>query len=303
MPTFITEKQQRLLNRLLAKNDIDTANRDEVHRFLGELAKREIKSAKDLTIDEASEIIDWLNEAVVEAQAENETPPPVQVAVSRVARDIAKTGVGKTGVNTDQHYQFRGIDDLVNGLSPVLARHGVTIVPKVRSYENTTHPTRSGGTQMATTLVVDWRIIGPLGDKIKATTVGLGMDTSDKSANKAMTAAYKYLLGQVFAVPFVGFDEADLTSPELGNAVSPDDQRTLNEALLVKLRGYAADQGLSVEQFTTKFRHEHGDMTIGQFEAMPRDRLFAFVREVEAYIAKQAQAAAAPVQGEPSQGS
>ncbi len=39
--------------------------------------------------------------------------------------------VGKTKENTVQHFKFRGIDDVMNAIHPLLAKHKVFVVPEV----------------------------------------------------------------------------------------------------------------------------------------------------------------------------
>jgi hypothetical protein len=148
------------------------------------------------------------------------SPPPIQEAMRRVAHDIGRVGVGKSGVNRDQGYRFRSIDDVVTNLSPFLARHGVVILPSVTSCSLTERSTKAGGVMMYANLTVDYTIVGPRGDSLSARIVGLGSDTSDKATNKAMSAAFKYLLGQVFAIPQIGFNDADLDSPQIEPAVA-----------------------------------------------------------------------------------
>jgi hypothetical protein len=221
-----------------------------------------------------------------------EDKPSVQEAVSRVIRDVGHRGVGKTGVNTDQGYSFRGIDDIVDTLSPILARHQLVIVPRVRSVDHDKRTSSTGRVNMFTTMIVDWLIVGPRGDELSATTVGLGADVSDKSANKAMTAAYKYLLSELFCIPNAGWDEGDLTTPS-GNvdveAERVERQRAANKPKLDRLTELATAQQITLEQITARYRRENGDLSLPAFEAMNTDRLSAFVADVEAWVAKGAQ--------------
>lgn len=141
------------------------------------------------------------------------TPPVVWEAVRRVMADIGKVGVGKTGHNVQQGYNFRGIDAFVDALNPVLAQHGVVLLPNAGEPRITEHPTSKGGTQFMCVLRVEWTIVGPAGDTLSAVTVGQALDSSDKAANKAMSAAYKYALSQVFCVPNIGWAEQDTENP------------------------------------------------------------------------------------------
>lgn len=98
-------------------------------------------------------------------------------------------------------YAYRGVDQVAAELQPLLAKHGVAIVPRVASHEVT--DIEVGGKPWTShTVLVHWSIYGPggLDDKVEATTIGEGRDNSDKGVNKATTAAYKNLLLRMFSI-------------------------------------------------------------------------------------------------------
>jgi hypothetical protein len=49
--------------------------------------------------------------------------PHVYSAICRVIFDLSHEGIAKNNRNQAQGYNFRGIDDVYNVLSPLLARH------------------------------------------------------------------------------------------------------------------------------------------------------------------------------------
>jgi len=53
--------------------------------------------------------------------------------LSKVMEDVG--AVRKTERNTHQSFNFRGIDNVVNAVSPALRKHGVVVVPHVNSSE------------------------------------------------------------------------------------------------------------------------------------------------------------------------
>lgn len=128
------------------------------------------------------------------------TPPevPVQVAVAHVMQELQ--GIGKTGRNKEQGYNFRGIDAVLQALHPLLAKHGVLITPEVieRLYEE--RISGRGTTGHCAHLHVQYTVRGPVGDSFTISTWGEGLDYSDKATNKAMTAAFKYALFELFAI-------------------------------------------------------------------------------------------------------
>lgn len=51
--------------------------------------------------------------------------PHVFRAINRVTAAFAKDGIPKTHTNLQDQYHYRSIDDLLNRLAPLLARHGL----------------------------------------------------------------------------------------------------------------------------------------------------------------------------------
>ena len=49
----------------------------------------------------------------------------VYAAINAIQNDLSKEGITKDKRNQAQGYNFRGIDDVYNALSPLLAKHGL----------------------------------------------------------------------------------------------------------------------------------------------------------------------------------
>lgn len=144
-----------------------------------------------------------------------ETKEKIYSALADITGELAKIGISKNNKNAQQGYKFRGIDDIYNALSGLLSKNHVIIVPAVRSREQTERVTGKGGTLFYTVVCVDYSIFSADdGSMVKATTYGEAMDSADKSTNKAMSAAYKYLCLQLFCIPTEGDNDADATTPE-----------------------------------------------------------------------------------------
>lgn len=137
--------------------------------------------------------------------------------IQSVMADLSKVGIGKGQRNDYDKYNFRGIDDVYNVLAPILSKNGLIILPRVTNKEQTRGQTKNGGAMMHTVLTVEFDFISNEdGSKHTACTVGEAMDRSDKSVNKALTAAYKYLMFQSFCIPLVGnSNDADSETPEM----------------------------------------------------------------------------------------
>lgn len=145
----------------------------------------------------------------------------VHEALGRILAELP--AIGKTQENKEQHFMFRGIDDVLNALNPLLSKYGVFYVPDVLDRVPSLRTTRGGGTMYEVNLHVRFTFYGPAGDSVQASGWGEGTDMGDKSTNKAMTNAMKYVLFQTFAIATAEQSEMDndRTSPEPTTAGGP----------------------------------------------------------------------------------
>ena len=140
----------------------------------------------------------------------------VYKAINAVQAELAKTGIAKDKRNAQQGYNFRGIDDVYAAVAPLLAKHGLCILPRVVSREVTERQTQKGGILFYTVVKMEFDFVcAEDGSKHTVTTVGEAMDSGDKSSNKAMSAAYKYAAFQAFAIPTEGDNDADAATHEV----------------------------------------------------------------------------------------
>jgi hypothetical protein len=148
----------------------------------------------------------------------------VYKAINAVQGDLAKVGIAKDSKNTQQGYSFRGIDAVYNVLSPLLAKHGLCILPRVVSREVVERQGKSGGALFYVTVGVEFDFVAAEdGSKHTVVTYGEAMDSGDKATNKAMSAAYKYACMQAFSIPTEGDNDADASTHE----VQPMPNRTM----------------------------------------------------------------------------
>jgi hypothetical protein len=144
------------------------------------------------------------------------TGPRVYAAIANVAGDLAVFGVAKDRKNSQQGYNFRGIDDMYNALAPLLSKYGLAIVPRVLAREQVERSTKTGGALFYTTVDVEFDFVSVHdGSKHTAKVFGEAMDSADKSTNKAMSAAYKYVVMQTFCIPTEGDNDADASHHEV----------------------------------------------------------------------------------------
>lgn len=143
--------------------------------------------------------------------------------IAAITAELSRIGIAKDSKNSQQGYQFRGIDQVYGALSPLLAKHGLCILPRVKERTVLERQTKSGGALFYTTLVVEFDFVAAEdGSKHTVITVGEAMDSGDKSSNKAMSAAYKYAAFQAFCIPTEGDNDADATSHEVAAAPVTD---------------------------------------------------------------------------------
>ena len=140
----------------------------------------------------------------------------VYKAICAVMADLSVSGITKDKRNQQQGYTFRGIDDVLNALSPVMSRHGLTMLPRVLSRTVTERATAQGKTLFYVVVDVEFDLVcAEDGSKHVIRTYGEAMDSADKATNKAMSAAYKYAALQAFCIPTEGDNDADATTHDV----------------------------------------------------------------------------------------
>jgi len=141
--------------------------------------------------------------------------------------------IAKGRKNEQQGYAFRGIDDVYFAIQPAFVKHGVFCVPEVLEMTREERTTKFGSILTYTILKVCHTFYASDGSNVKAVTVGEAMDSGDKSANKAMSAAMKYACLEVFAIPTEGDNDTENQThaqiePKLA---SPDQVREIKDLL------------------------------------------------------------------------
>ena len=132
--------------------------------------------------------------------------PKVFAAISAVTGALAQVGIAKDRKTTGgASFSFRGIDDVYNALSGLLARHKLCMLPNVKSVRYEERATKNGGIVTYCFLEMTFTFAsGEDGSTFQVSTLGEAMDSSDKATNKAMSAAMKYAALMSFAIPTVG---------------------------------------------------------------------------------------------------
>lgn len=141
----------------------------------------------------------------------------VYKAINAVQAALSKTGIAKDRTNQQgASYKFRGIDDVYNAVAPLLAEHGLVIIPRMLTRSCEDRQSKSGGALFYVTVEAEFDFVcAEDGSKAIARTFGEAMDSGDKATNKAMSAAYKYACFQTFAIPTEGDNDADAHTHEV----------------------------------------------------------------------------------------
>lgn len=115
--------------------------------------------------------------------------------------------VRKADKNTHQNFNFRGIDAVVNAVSPALRKHGVVVVPEVQDYQYETVTVGNPGKPMASVrLIVKYTFFASDGSNVVTTVAAESFDSGDKATAKAHSVAFRTCLLQTLCLPT---DETD----------------------------------------------------------------------------------------------
>jgi hypothetical protein len=141
----------------------------------------------------------------------------VYQAINKVQADLARVGISKARTNSQgAGYKFRGIDDVFNALSPLLATHGLCILPRMLTRTCEERMSKSGGNLFYVTVEAEFDLVAAEdGSKHTIRTFGEAMDSGDKATNKAMSAAYKYAAMQAFSIPTEGDNDTENNTHEV----------------------------------------------------------------------------------------
>ncbi len=134
--------------------------------------------------------------------------------------------VGKNKKNTQQGFMYRGVDDVMNAINPALVKNNVFIVPEVIEQSREERKTAKGGSLLYSVCRMKFRFYADDGSYVEAVTTGEGMDSGDKSTNKAMAVAFKYACFQVFCIPTEEMKDPDAETPEPSSPNKKDNAGT-----------------------------------------------------------------------------
>ena len=208
-------------------------------------------------------------------------------AIIGVMSDIGV--IGKEKKNAQQGFKYRGVDDVMNALQPVMVQHGLFVVPEIIDQKREERQTNRGGNLIYSVCTVRYTFYAKDGSSVQCVVVGEGMDSGDKATNKAMSIAFKYACFQVFCIPTEEMKDPDAEVHE----VTPKSKHTENpkiaaatakanevKKLLVKISG---DKTIAQQVWNEQYKQDAGDIVkmnaalielnekLKQIEAMSHD--------------------------------
>ena len=163
-------------------------------------------------------------------QQQTQGPPQAGLIHQLMPRVMSDIGViGKERRNKAQSYDFRGVEDALNFVQPVLIKHGISLSTEVSDFKtDAIQENKAGGqgtrTIYRTTLLMDLKFFAPDGSSRSFRSAGEGLDYGgDKSTNKAMAAAFKYalFLGLCIPVASAQIDDSDRNDKAKTDANKP----------------------------------------------------------------------------------
>jgi len=155
-----------------------------------------------------------------------EQAPHVVRAILAVMKQLGTEGIDKTRRNKEQGFNFRGIEDVMNALTPLLVENNLVIIPRFKTHTSVERESKKGGYINDVVMSGEFDFMSAIdGSMVTAQTYGQGMDSADKATNKAMSGAFKYLCLFGFCIPTQGvIEDTDDEHPEVAGKAKDQSQ-------------------------------------------------------------------------------
>jgi len=125
----------------------------------------------------------------------------VHAAINAVMKEVGYVQKAGRVSGGGANYSYAGEKDLIQAIRPVMVEHGLMMyVSNIINVTRDTYSTKNGSVMNTTVITCEITFSHVSGDSVKSFAIGEGADSGDKSANKAMTGAYKYALRQTFCI-------------------------------------------------------------------------------------------------------
>lgn len=161
-------------------------------------------------------------------------PPEAPIAIASIMKVIAEKGIAKSGQNEDEGYSYRTIDDILECLAELLPANHLIVIPNVvGTPEYVERRLSSGAGVTDVRLEVRYDFMSLLdGSVVSAVVPGHSLDQSDKGPAKAMAAAYKVVMNQVFCIVDKSAADPDQKSPMAGTPMDAREAEKHEKAIL-----------------------------------------------------------------------
>jgi len=196
-------------------------------------------------------------------------------AISGIMSEIG--AIGKDKVNTQQNFKYRGVDDVMNALQPILVKHGVFVVPEIVEQTREERTSKNGATLIYSVCKIKYTFYATDGSSVTAVIVGEGMDSGDKATNKAMAIAFKYACFQVFCIPTEEMKDPDGESHKVNpsnkqsgqsengqGSGNSNAQKPLSEAQVKRFYAIAKKAGFEVDDAAKLCQLKYGKSIVEQ---------------------------------------
>src|SRR5574343_282500 len=116
--------------------------------------------------------------------------------------------IKKDKKNEQQGFMYRGIDQVMNELHDLFAKHEVLITSEVLNRTREERVNSRGNTLIWTIIDYKFSFTAKDGSSISSTATGEAMDSGDKGSNKCISVALKYVLFNMFLIPTAAVKKA-----------------------------------------------------------------------------------------------
>lgn len=118
--------------------------------------------------------------------------PQIYRAITAIAAELSGVGIPKRHLNERDDYRCRSIDDVLNRLSPLLAKHKLCVLPRVLERTSTDRVGEGDLLLVGVALRVAFDLVSSAdGSSHTVEAFGEALDHADKATAKAVSSAYK----------------------------------------------------------------------------------------------------------------
>lgn len=206
--------------------------------------------------------------------------------IPKIAGEIEAIGKDQRAQGSGHGFNFRGIDDVYNAVSKVMAKHGVFSVPEIIDATFVEVASCQGIKGIHARIKYKFTFYAEDGSSVSATTFGEGIDYGDKASNKCASIAHKYAILQIFAIPTADNDDPDKEIHKIKSEKPKEEPKKKEKAApkagtegdikklwsLAKAKGY---EGIHIDVAANAF-----------FRKGPRDLTKEEIKVLEAMISK-----------------